>query len=151
MFFLSRQEKHPKNERRWCRRLDFTGAAVLVSLPMRVGVIGSRKFMTSQSIKDFVRSLPRDSIVISGGCAGPDTWAEEAARAAGLEVSIFLPDLPPKGSPRHIFTEAFYARNRLIAENCDVLHAFVAPDRKGGTEYTIKHALKLGKQVIIHN
>lgn len=89
-------------------------------------------------------------MVISGGCAGPDTWAEEAARAAGLEVSIFLPDLPPKGSPRHTFTEAFYARNRLIAENSEILHAFVSTDRKGGTEYTINHARKIGVPVVIH-
>jgi len=118
---------------------------------MRVGVVGSRKFGTSQSVREFITSLPSGSIVISGGCAGPDTWAEETARATGLEVSIFLPVLPPKGSPRHVFTEAFYARNRLIAENCDILHAFVSPDRKGGTEYTIRHALKIGKQVIIHH
>jgi len=97
-----------------------------------------------------VKSLPQDSIVISGGCSGPDTWAEEAARDAGLKVSVFLPDLPPKGSPRHVFTEAFYARNRLIVENSDIIHAFVSPDRKGGTEYSIKHAKKIGIPVVIH-
>jgi hypothetical protein len=67
-----------------------------------------------------------------------------------LDAIVFLPKLPPKSSPRYLFTEAYYARNKLIAENCDILHAFVSPDRKGGTENTINHALKLGKQVIIH-
>jgi predicted Rossmann fold nucleotide-binding protein DprA/Smf involved in DNA uptake len=100
-------------------------------------------------IAALIASLAHDSVVVSGGCEGPDKWAEDAARAAGLEVTIFLPDLPPKGAPRHQFTEAYYARNRLIAENCDVLHAFVAPDRKGGTEYTIKHALKIKVPVVI--
>jgi len=117
---------------------------------MKVGVIGSRKFQSSKSVKALVSSLPIGSIVISGGCAGPDSWAEEAARAIGFEVSIFLPSLPPKGSPRHAFTKAFYERNRLIAENSDILHAFVSPDRKGGTEYTIKHAQKIGIPVVIH-
>jgi len=98
-----------------------------------------------------ISSLPKNSVIISGGCSGPDSWAEKAAKGAGLEVFIFLPDLPPKGSPRYKFTEAYYLRNRLIAENCDILHAFVCADRKGGTEYTINHAIKSGKKVIIHN
>jgi predicted Rossmann fold nucleotide-binding protein DprA/Smf involved in DNA uptake len=117
---------------------------------MRVGVIGSRKFQPSASVKSFIGTLSQPSVIVSGGCAGPDLWAEEAARAVGLEVMIFLPTLPPKGSPRHQFTDAFYARNRLIAENSDILHAFVSPDRKGGTEYTIKHAEKIGIPVVIH-
>ncbi len=118
--------------------------------PMRVGVIGSRKFPSPDPVKYFISVLPQGSIIISGGCSGPDLWAEEAARAVGFEVSIFLPNLPAKGSPRHKFTEAFYARNRLIAENSDIIHAFVSPDRKGGTEYTIKHAKKIGIPVVIH-
>lgn len=117
---------------------------------MRVGIVGSRKFPLPTPIQSLIGSLPHGSIIVSGGCSGPDTWAEEAARAAGFEVSIFLPDLPPKGSPRHDFTKAFYARNRLIAENSDLLHAFVSPDRKGGTEYTIRHAKKIGVPVVIH-
>jgi predicted Rossmann fold nucleotide-binding protein DprA/Smf involved in DNA uptake len=117
---------------------------------MRIGVIGSRKFPFPKPVKLFVMSLPQGSVVISGGCSGPDTWAEEAARNAGFEVKIFLPDLPPNGSPRHKFTEAFYARNRLIVENSDVLHAFVSPDHKGGTEYTIKYAQKIGIPAMIH-
>ena len=77
-------------------------------------------------------------------------WAEEESRASGLDVLIFLPALPPKGSPRHLFTKAFYARNRLIVENSDIIHAFVFSDRKGGTEYTIKYAQKIGVPIVIH-
>lgn len=123
----------------------------MIEVPaMRIGVIGSRKFRSLIPVQSLIGSIPKGSVIISGGCWGPDKWAEDAARAAGLEVKIFLPDLPPKGSPRHQFAEAFYARNRKIAENCDVLHAFVASDRKGGTEYTIRHAKKIGIPVVIH-
>ncbi len=45
--------------------------------------------------------------------------------------------------------KAYYARNKKIAENVDVLYAFVAPDRKGGTENTIGYAEKLGKEIHI--
>lgn len=118
---------------------------------MRVGIIGSRKLTSPKPVQSLVKSLPHDSLVVSGGCKGPDLWAETAAREAGLEVKIFLPDLPPTGSPHHEFTAAFYARNRLIAENSDILHAFVSPERKGGTEYTIKYAEKIGVSVVIHS
>nr|MBC8360928.1 hypothetical protein [Candidatus Desulfatibia profunda] len=116
---------------------------------MKIGIIGSRKRTDKQAVYDLVKMFSQNDIVVSGGCVGPDTWAEEAARSAELDVLIFLPALPHKGSPRHEFTKAFYARNRLIAENSDILYAFVSPDRKGGTEHTIKHAEKLGKKVFI--
>lgn len=117
---------------------------------MKCGIIGSRKRTDRQSVINLVNNLKPGDIVVSGGCAGPDTWAEQAAIAIGLDVKIFLPDLPAKGSPRYKFTKAFYARNRLIAENSDVIHAFVSPNRTGGTEYTVKHAAKIGIPVVIH-
>jgi len=117
---------------------------------MRVGVVGSRKFSSKSSVHGLINELPQGSNIISGGCDGPDLWAEEAARSAGFDVSVFLPNLPTKGSPRYEFTKAFYERNRLIVKNSDILHAFVSPNRKGGTEYTIKYALKIGIPVVIH-
>ena len=121
---------------------------------MKYGIIGSRKRTDKQNITDLINSFTTADVVVSGGCSGPDTWAEEAARAKGLDVKVFLPELPiNKKSPRYKFEkiDAFYARNRLIVENSDVLHAFVAPDRKGGTEYSIKHAQKIGVPFVIHN
>lgn len=117
---------------------------------MRIGIIGSRRRKDKKAVFELVASFPPDTIVISGGCAGPDLFAEEAAKSAGLKTNIYLPDLPPPGSPKHEFTKAFYARNKLIAENSDIIHAFVAPDRKGGTENTIQYAYKLKIPVIIH-
>lgn len=117
---------------------------------MKIGIIGSRRRIDKQTIIDFVNTLTTSDTIVSGGCAGPDMWAEKAARSAGLEVLIFLPDLPPKGSPLYEFTKAFYARNQRIAENSDVIHAFVAPDRKGGTENTLKYARKIGIPIVIH-
>ena len=118
---------------------------------MKYGIIGTRKRTDKQSVIDLINTLTPKDIVVSGGCEGPDKWAECAARNIGLAVNIFLPDLPPTGSPHYEFTKAFYSRNRLIAENSDIIHAFVAPERKGGTEYTIKYAQKIGVPVIIHH
>jgi len=116
---------------------------------MKIGIVGSRSRKDRETVEKFVRSLAETDIVISGGCRGVDTWAETAAKKRGLKTVIFKPKMPAKGAPRYEFTKAFYARNQLIAETCDVLAAFVSSDRKGGTENTVKHAQKAGKKIIL--
>lgn len=120
---------------------------------MKIGIVGSRKRTDKNNIYDLINTLSTADVIVSGGCSGPDTFAEEAAKAKGIEVKVFLPELPAKDSPRYKYEkiDAFYARNKLIAENCDILHAFVSPDRKGGTENTIRYAQKIGVPVIVHN
>lgn len=117
---------------------------------MKYGIAGSRTRNDAETVTTFVSTLAPDDVVISGGCVGVDTWAEIAAKRRGLKTIIFLPEKPPKRAPRHEWTKAFYARNLKIAEACDVLVAFVSPDRKGGTENTIRHAEKLGKKIVIN-
>ncbi len=116
---------------------------------MNIGIVGSRRRKDYWSVWELVENLPDNSIIISGGCKGPDKWATDHAKIKGRKIIEFLPDLPPSGSPRYEFTRAYYARNKKIAENVDVLYAFVAPDRKGGTENTIGYAEELGKEVHI--
>jgi len=115
---------------------------------MKYGIVGSRSRKDRRSVVDFVNSLQPGDVVISGGCRGVDTWAAEAARARGLKVVEFLPDLAGCRE-RWQYTRAYFARNEQIAQECDTLVAFVAEVRKGGTENTIKHARKLGHEVII--
>jgi len=116
---------------------------------MKVGIVGSRRRKDYWKIWELVELLPRDTVIVSGGCKGPDKWATEHAKTRGRKIIEFLPDLPPNGSPRYEFTKAYHARNKQIAENVDVLYAFVAPDRKGGTENTIGYAKKLKKEIHI--
>lgn len=57
----------------------------------------------------FIGELPEGIIVVSGGAHGVDTTAAQAARARGLTVLEYLPELEGlKG--RHEFTQAYYAR-----------------------------------------
>jgi len=114
---------------------------------MRIGIVGSRRWKNRGAVEDLIAAFPAGTVIVSGGCMGVDTWAASAARDHGLEVIEHLPDLPPTGSPRWEFTQAYHARNRLIAEDVDVLYAFVAQNRRGGTENTIKHAMDLDVQV----
>ena len=115
---------------------------------MKIGIVGSRKRLDKENVYAFVDSLNQDDIIVSGGCRGVDTWAEERALHRGLEVNIFYPDL----SGIHNYFEsvkAYHSRNRKIVENSDVIFAFVSQDRKGGTENTIKYAKELGIKVVI--
>jgi len=115
---------------------------------MRYAVVGSRRRKDRESVERFVAALAPGDVVISGGCRGVDTWAVAAARGRGLETVERLPELK-NCRRRWEYAEAYYARNRLIADDCDVLVAFVSEDRKGGTENAISHARKLGKKVVI--
>ena len=118
---------------------------------MNVGIVGSRRWKNRAAIESLVKTLPPNTTVVSGGARGVDSWAAEYARKRGLKVIEFLPDLPSNGNPRWEYTKAYHARNRQIAEHSHVVYAFVAPDRKGGTENTIKHAEDLGVPVNIIN
>ncbi|WP_439618320.1 SLOG family protein [Shinella sp.] len=113
---------------------------------MKVAIIGSRERTDQDAVIAAVRNLPDGTIVVSGGCEGPDTWATHAARARGLAVVEHLPDLTGC-KKRHEYTEAYYARNRAVVADCDRIIAFVSAARKGGTEYTIKQGLKAGKPI----
>ena len=115
---------------------------------MKIAICGSRTRTDRQTITKTIDSLPRESIIISGGCRGVDTWAIEAAKRNGMKTIEFLPDLAGC-SKKHEYAKAYYARNKQIAELCDILFAFVSPKRKGGTENTIAYAKKAGKKIFI--
>lgn len=114
---------------------------------MRVAIVGSRRRKDRGKVERLVRSLDVGDVVISGGCEGVDSWARDAALARGLAYEDFPPVKDPP--PRDYFESCrrFYARNERIALSCDVMYAFVSPDRKGGTENAVKHARAYGKQV----
>ena len=116
---------------------------------MRIGIIGSRTWENRSAVEDLVNMLPIECTIISGGCRGVDTWAVDTAKSRGIDVVEYLPNLPEDGSPPWEFTKAYHARNRQIAENVDVLYAFVTEDRRGGTENTIRQAMKLNVRVEI--
>lgn len=95
-----------------------------------------------------MRGLPSDAVVVSGGCRGVDTWAAQDAKAAGLAVQEFLPDLDGVRS-RGEAARRYHDRNGQVVAACDRLIALVSDDRKGGTEDTIRKAVAAGKPVTL--
>jgi hypothetical protein len=93
-------------------------------------------------LKVFDRIHKPGDTLVSGGCPqGGDRFAEAAAKAWGLTITIHYPDWKGKGRI------AGFLRNTKVAEQCDVFIAVVAEDRTGGTEDAVKKVLKLGKKV----
>lgn len=113
-----------------------------------IGIIGSRKRKDLHKVSALVDSLPTNCVVVSGGCKGVDSVAADRAKERGLDVVEFLP-LLKQGMSYPEMVQAYYARNKKIAEKSEIIYAFVSEDRKGGTENTIKHAKALGKKIII--
>lgn len=124
----------------------------------RIGIVGSRRRNTLRDrriVFDIVERLapslfPGQPVtIVSGGCKGPDSFAAEAARFYKLDTKIFPVPTDPPIQDRNDFRERAYARNTLIAEASEDLYALVAPDRKGGTEDTIRKAHALRKNVFL--
>ena len=115
---------------------------------MIYAIVGARKRKDREAVTQFVDSLAQDDVVISGDAKGVDSWAIEAARRRGLETRIYQADTTGC-KHRWEYANAYYARNARLAMECNILVAFVAPERKGGTENTIRHAQKLKRRIII--
>jgi len=116
---------------------------------MRAAIIGSRDRDSADDrakIINLVDSLSSDTIVVSGGCRGVDSWAEKAAKSRGLDRMIFRPKLR-RDMTRSEIVEEYYRRNRKIIDNADIVYAMTSNKRKGGTGYTVNYALSKGKIV----
>jgi predicted Rossmann fold nucleotide-binding protein DprA/Smf involved in DNA uptake len=113
---------------------------------MRIAIVGSRRRTDRESVVACVAELAPDTVVVTGGARGPDQWAEEAGLARGLAVVACKPDLAGVRG-RWEAAERHYARNQRIVDEADRIIAFVAPDRRGGTEDTIRRAECAGKPV----
>ena len=59
---------------------------------MRILVCGDRNWTDVKTIEDYIKTLPRGSVVIQGMCNGADLIARKRAKIHRLEVIDFNPD-----------------------------------------------------------
>jgi len=116
-----------------------------------IGIIGARKFKDRKAVIELVKALPADSIVVTSSCRGVCQWAGESAKARGLTVKIFSPDLT-RVRDRIEMVERYYERNRQLISACDIVHAFISKEAglTGGTKFEVQYAKRLGKDVFLH-
>lgn len=111
-------------------------------VPKKVAIVGSRKFKRLATVKEYVESLPLDTIIVSGGALGVDEVAETTAIAKGMTSKIFKPNWKKFG------LAAGPIRNAQIVEEADEIVAFWDGESKG-TANTIKLARQAGKPLKI--
>ena len=106
---------------------------------MKVAIIGSRN-ITVENLGDY---LPEHTTEIgSGGAKGVDLCAKEYAKKNDLKNTEFLPDYNRYGRAAPI------KRNDEIINYSDEIVAFWDGVSKG-TQYTVKKAQKIGKNVTV--
>ena len=131
--------------------------------PLRVGIVGSRKYENRKKIKDFIFKLKNekgsDTIIVSGGCK---TGADRYAKKYALELVLLYQEFPPfhdnwniycpknksdYGKPYNV--KNFFARNKIIAAYSNYIVAFVPRGVESkGSMSTINYAKKFGKKTL---
>lgn len=109
---------------------------------MKIAIVGSRDYAHLDHVREFVDTLPADTIVISGGARGVDRVAADAAHKRNLDVREFLPDWERYG--RYMAPKV---RNQQIADEADLVVAFWNGESTGTLDVTDR-ATQQGKRVI---
>lgn len=106
----------------------------------RIAIVGSRGYLDLEAVRRYIRGLPKDATIVSGGAPGVDRTAEREARRLGLRLVVYQAEWDRLGRGAGI------VRNGTIVENCDRVVAFWDGVSRG-TENTITRARRAGKPV----
>lgn len=112
-------------------------------MDVKIAIVGSRDFDRLDLVVEYVKSLPPDTIIVSGGARGVDRMAAVAGYNAGLGVVEHRPDWT-KGP------HAGFERNSLIVEEADKVVAFW-DGKSRGTMDTVRKAANAGKPYEVRN
>lgn len=138
--------------------------------PERIAVVGSRKGVDLDLVREFVQTLFRENpraTVISGGAAGVDTTAEQAWLDLGGKVISFRtfkvsPDSwgieewhlgPEPKVIQHVIPtfadpkSALFYRNTMISDAAEVTVSFTNPSFSPGTRFTKAYTKDRGRPV----
>ena len=103
---------------------------------MRIGIVGSRNFGDLEKVKEYVKSLDEETVIVSGGAKGVDETAAKMGEELGMKIVIFKPDWEQYGRSAGII------RNKEICVYSDMICAFWDGKSKG-TKNTIDTAKKM--------
>ena len=105
---------------------------------MRVAIVGSRE-AGGFTVDGMIPHIPQNtSELVSGGAAGIDTIAEQAARALDLPITIFAPDYGANGKLAPLI------RNQKIVDYADLVLAFWDHHSRG-TADTLNYCIQTHK------
>lgn len=108
---------------------------------MKICIAGSRGYADLAAVARYVEELPAGAVVVTGGAAGVDRAAENAARRRGLRWERWAADWQQG-------RRAGPLRNRLMVAACDGVAIFW-DGSSAGTRSTLSEARKAGKLVYL--
>lgn len=110
---------------------------------MKVLVCGGRNWKDGRMILGRLERLPKDTIIIHGGCRGADTIAGECAKTLGFSTWVFEAKWEQLGKA------AGPIRNQAMLDaGPDLVIAFHDhPEKSTGTADMVKRARKVGTPV----
>ena len=111
---------------------------------MKVAIVGTRTYPDLEQVREYVRKLSPEDIIVSGGAKGVDETAEDEARKLGMEVISVPPEWDKYGR------RAGLVRNDMIVAIADCVVAFWDGVSRG-TNYTIDSAKKQNMIVQVFN
>lgn len=111
----------------------------------RLAIVGSRDYVLTGVIRSFIRCLPADTVVYSGGARGVDTIAIEEAGLLGLKYVIFHARWDVGGMYDQL---AGFKRNEKLVQAVDLVVAFW-DGKSRGTADTIRRAHKEQRSVLV--
>lgn len=115
---------------------------------MQILISGSRNWKNYKAMYDVLKTLPKDTQIIHGGCRGADLMAGEIAKSLGFKESKVYPaDWKKNGRG------AGPKRNQLMLdENPEIVKVIAFHEdisKSKGTKDMIKRSRKAGKEVEI--
>ncbi len=91
----------------------------------KVAIVGTTANLSQKQeneIHEFLKNIPLDRIIISGGAKGVDTIALKVAKGLGFHTETYMPE-------KNEWTY-YKKRNLQIAKDCDALYCFSVRVRK---------------------
>jgi len=111
-------------------------------------VCGTRNFSDEKVIRDVMRRLPEESVIIEGGAKGADSIAKKIGGERGMEVLEFAADWDKKGRAAGII------RNQQMLDegDPDVVYAFYMSEadklKSIGTKDMVRRATNAGVRTV---
>ena len=133
---------------------------------INIGIVGSRKYTNinkvEQVVEQCIQKYGADNLcVVSGGAAGADTHGRTVALQKGLKYIEYNPAHTAwnqySGKPKEWYGKTynvgyFFVRNTFIAEDSDILFAFIPEGHQSnGTMDTVGKVKKMNKPCFIIN
>ena len=118
----------------------------------KIAIIGSRDypvFNGTHPVDILIKSLPPNTVIVTGGAAGVDRLAESFARAYYLPTpQVFTPEAVIAANPGMNYGAACVIRDKQIVDAAQCVFAFWTGSSRG-TSHGLRHALATGKPLTV--